>query len=75
MLAVDLRFPNPKPFRREFIELIWGGGIGEGGRRIKRHKLNGCGRVIGSTRFRLSAGGRNRRRRLKEKSGGGGVRN
>ncbi len=23
MLAVDLRFPNPKLFRREFIELIW----------------------------------------------------
>lgn len=23
MLAVDLRFPNPKLFRREFLELIW----------------------------------------------------
>jgi hypothetical protein len=23
MLAVDLRFPNPKPLKREFIELIW----------------------------------------------------
>jgi hypothetical protein len=22
MLAVDLRFPNPKPLRREFMELI-----------------------------------------------------
>ena len=24
-LAVDLRFPNPKPLRREFLELIWRG--------------------------------------------------
>jgi hypothetical protein len=23
MLLADLRFPNPKPLRREFIELIW----------------------------------------------------
>jgi hypothetical protein len=41
MLAVDLRFPKPKPLRREFIEFIWkkrggkrkrGAGRGGGGR-------------------------------------------
>lgn len=28
MLAADLRFPNPKPLKREFIELIWNTGRG-----------------------------------------------
>jgi len=30
MLAADLRFPNPKPLRREFIELIWKSERGKG---------------------------------------------
>lgn len=29
MLAEDLRFPKPKPFRREFIEFMWKEGRGE----------------------------------------------
>jgi hypothetical protein len=36
MLAVDLRFPKPKPLRREFIELIWKERGGRGGKEVDR---------------------------------------
>ena len=39
--AVDLRLPKPKPFRREFIELIRGTCNLEGGRRSLKKKDGG----------------------------------
>jgi hypothetical protein len=38
MLAVDLRFPKPKPLRREFIEFIWKGGEGSGREKAEEGK-------------------------------------
>jgi hypothetical protein len=38
MLAVDLRFPKPKPLRRYFIELIWKGGVGSGREKAEEGK-------------------------------------
>jgi hypothetical protein len=50
MLLADLRFPNPKPLRREFIELIWKrrereGRGGGGGRERKEEGRNEAGYV------------------------------
>lgn len=42
MLAVDLRFPKPKPLRREFIELIW-----VTWRRKSRKRIKGEGTRVG----------------------------
>ena len=65
MLAVDLRLPNPKPFRRESIKLIGGDRfeieeVGEGKKWLVE---SGCGRIIDQNRFPGGRGGGARRRK------------
>jgi len=47
MLAVDLRFPKPKPLRREFIEFIW---KRRGGKRERESRGGEGGRRAGAVR-------------------------